>query len=310
VIKTLILHVGYPKTGTSSLQWFLHTHRDHLLEQGVCYPVTGQVADHAHHKLAFSLADNAYEQVDAGERARLFEALASELDGSGAHTAVLSSELFLYRLELIQKSEECQRLLSGRTISVVCFLRNQTTFMESLYRHFVWDAAVRFAEGPEKFLQTYPFAGDYYATLCAWAAAFGKTSIVPIIYEQALHGDGCIMRFCRVTGIDVDGLPERDFDEQRNVTVTADLVTEVMRIANGYPDLTRPELIELGAHARAFAEAIGHLPLPRHLFTPDLLARIQTMFAESNRRLSEEFVRQPLDGSWFDEHRSVVDARV
>ena len=37
----IILHAGTPKTGTTSLQLFLHTHHDALLDRGILYPRAG-----------------------------------------------------------------------------------------------------------------------------------------------------------------------------------------------------------------------------------------------------------------------------
>jgi hypothetical protein len=301
-MKSIVLHIGYPKTATSSIQWFLDRHRDSLRAQGVCYPATGQVDDHAHHKLAFSLEDNAYERWSDADRTRLFDDLAAEIDASDADTIVLSSELFLYRLEPIQRSAEFARILNGRPLRVICFLRKQTTFMESLYRHFIWDAAMRFAEGPDAFLARYPFAGDYHMTLGAWAAFVGKDRIVPVIYEQARNGEGCVKAFCRLIGIDPERFPADDFHVRHNVTVAPNVVTEIVRIANGCPELSREQLIELTARAREFGSAIDHLPVPRRLFGSDLVARVEAMYLESNRKLSDEFVRQPLEGAWFREH--------
>ncbi len=36
--RTVLLHVGAPKTGTSFVQSLLQTHRERLAEQGICYP--------------------------------------------------------------------------------------------------------------------------------------------------------------------------------------------------------------------------------------------------------------------------------
>jgi hypothetical protein len=296
-----VLHIGYPKTGTSSLQWFLHTHRDSLLRQGVCYPMTGQVDDHAHHKLAFALADNEYERPDPATRTELFSRLTEEIETSGAPLVILSSELFLYRLELIQQSEEFRRLLAGRPLRIICFLRKQTAFLESLYRHFIWDAAMRFTGGPGQFLDKYPFAGDYCQTLTAWSGVAGAEVIVPVVYEQAMRGEGCIRRFCRLAGVRTEGLPAEDFDVRRNVTVAPTLLTELMRTANGDAHLDRDQLITLAEKAKTFAGGLGELPLPTRLFTPGLIDRIESMYAASNRRLADEFVRQPLDGAWFRE---------
>ena len=40
-MKTLYLHIGTPKTGTSTIQYFCHLNYDLLLQKGLCYPDLG-----------------------------------------------------------------------------------------------------------------------------------------------------------------------------------------------------------------------------------------------------------------------------
>ncbi len=52
-MNELILHIGLPKTGTSSLQHFFSASRDELHKQNICYPKTGRPRT-AHFKLALA----------------------------------------------------------------------------------------------------------------------------------------------------------------------------------------------------------------------------------------------------------------
>lgn len=306
-MKTLVLHIGYPKTGTSSLQWFLHTHREALRRQGVCYPVTGQAADHAHHKLAFSLTDNNYETWSEAQRIQLFEQLAAEIDRGDANTIVLSSELFLDRLEHIRTSKEFGAILDGCSLRVICVLRRQSTFLESLYRQFIWDTTHRLTDDPDVFLTRYPWVGDYHTVLSRWAGFVGKENIEPVVYEQARNAEGCIKRFCGLVGVDTGTMGEDDFDVAKNVLPAATLATEVMRISNAYEGLSIEQRHELAGNARRFAESIDHLPLPTRLFSPAHVSQVESMYMESNRKLAEDFVHQPLDGFWFREDSAAAE---
>jgi hypothetical protein len=300
-----VLHIGYPKTGTSAIQWFFNHHREDLRRQSVYYPTTGQGHDHGHHKLVFSLAENTYQQWGESARARLFEDLAAEIDGCGCDTVVLSSEMFLSRLEAIQASEEFARVLGGLPSCVVCFLRRQDTFLESLYRQFIWDTSMRFTGSPEAFLDAYKVAGDYHPALTAWAGFVGRDRLVTEVYEQAVNGEGCIKRMCRLVGVDPDAIDQADFGTRRNIAPAASVATDLMRITNGHDGLSVQQRRELALLAMKFAESISHLPLPTALFSREDAARIQAMFSDSNRRLAEDFVHRPLDGFWFKESAGV-----
>ena len=216
--QTLVLHIGFPKTGTSSLQWFFNTMRDELRRQDVYYPLTGQGSDFAHHQFAFSLADNAYERWETQARSGLFRKLSEEIDGCGCTTVLLSSELFLERLELIQASPEFASILSGRNLRVICCLRSQETFLESLYRQFILDAKVRFSDTPEAFFKNYSTAGEYHAILTAWSGFAGKAALVPVIYEQAVNAGGLIASFCRLLNVSTADLPEGVLNARHNRT--------------------------------------------------------------------------------------------
>jgi hypothetical protein len=298
-MKTILLHIGYPKTGTTSLQWFLHTHRDAIREQGIYYPLTGQAPDHAHHGLAFALGAREQFGAASDQPARLFEALASEIDQSGVDTIVLSSEVFLANLERLKKSPEFASILQDRDVRVICFVRRQATFLESLYRQFIWDPNIRFDGDPAAFIDAYPMAGDYHGPLSIWHAWAGTGKIATTVYEQAQQNGGCIRTFCQMAGIDLTRLPPTDLDVRRNIAVASSAATGMMRAVNACAGLSNDERLEFTRRAIGFVQATGHLPLPKALFTPAEVAMIETRYLESNRRLAEEFVRQPLDGPWF-----------
>jgi hypothetical protein len=298
-MKTIILHIGYPKTGTSSLQWFLHKHRNAVRRQGVYYPLTGQAADHAHHGLAFSLGANAQEGSSRDQVTQLFASLATEIDQCGADTVVLSSEVFLANLERLRGSQELAAILDGRARRIICFVRRQKTFLESLYYQSIWDPNVRFAKGPDAFIEEFPYAGDYHGPLSMWAEWAGRENISTVVYEQAQREDGCIKRFCQLAGIDTTRLRGANFDLRRQVSTVPAVATMMMRTGNGYTNLSTIERETFAKHVRAFTRATGSLHLSRTLFTDDEVARIEARYLESNHRLAKDFVRQPLDGAWF-----------
>src|SRR5688572_8309485 len=110
-MRTLVLHIGYPKTATSSIQWCLHANRDRLRDRGVYYPLTGQFLDHSHNRLAFTLFENLHERFTDADRDALFASLADEIDGCGCETVVLSSELLVRQLDAFRRSPSVMNLL-------------------------------------------------------------------------------------------------------------------------------------------------------------------------------------------------------
>lgn len=303
-MKTIVLHIGYPKTGTSSIQWFLNGQRKRLLQQGVCFPTTGQSDDHAHHGLAVALGANANPQSSRQLEAKLFDALEAEIEECGAETVVLSSELLLGNLGHVERSDRLARLLQDSALRLVCVVRKQSTFLESLYYQFIWDPNIRFSRSVDAFLEEYPWAGDYHSPLTMWAAWGGKDNLTTLVYEQAQHSGGLVKRFCEVAGIDTVRLGRANFDVRRQVSRVPALATQMMRAGNGYTHLFPEQWNEFATSVRTFARATGHLALPHKLFTDDEIAHVEARFLESNQKLAADFVRQPLDGAWFRENPS------
>ncbi len=66
-MTTVYLHIGIPKTGTTSIQSFLFNNRDQLLEAGILYPLTRRseqclTGAYGHHKLS----DSIMRQINEG----------------------------------------------------------------------------------------------------------------------------------------------------------------------------------------------------------------------------------------------------
>lgn len=100
--RRAILHVGPPKTGTTVLQRVFLENKDLLLAHGILYPGTNE--NHYHFQTAFSDTPSRLIQVqrDGIASVALPEFIATfkrdfetELENSGAHTIVVSSEYFM-----------------------------------------------------------------------------------------------------------------------------------------------------------------------------------------------------------------------
>lgn len=139
--KELIIHTGFPKTGTSALQTFLALNRERLLEAGFDYPVLGDEKNAAMAAQGHTTSGNAVKLAKSmlpvehdvhlrwsrlrEERRGFVDQLRLALEDSSVERLILSSEYFF-----LWSPAEYRELLAGlaRTnldIRLVTYVREQ-----------------------------------------------------------------------------------------------------------------------------------------------------------------------------------------
>jgi hypothetical protein len=134
--RLCVLHCGYPKTGSTSLQNFLDANTPALLARGVLYPAGGRAGGfrrnaHLHHGGALRTIGGANPP---GLEPGLPEALAAEIDRVPHEVLILSSEHLARLLFFDHRPAIPAFLLSrGYRIETVTFLRDQPDYLTSAY---------------------------------------------------------------------------------------------------------------------------------------------------------------------------------
>ena len=207
--RTLLLHVGTHKTGTTALQAMLILNREALAGQGIYIPDTGRVhqtADYdtpGHHALAWELAKPLPHP--------LIEGAVEELQAQAARTAVISSEEFSpihHHVEAMSSLRSAFADAGYRTV-VLLYLRPQARYAESIFQQNIRDHRdLSFATMIEEILdQGCRVRGElrfeflYSRMLDALTQAFGGENIVVRPYlpdrgPEHIHRD-----FLRVLGM-------------------------------------------------------------------------------------------------------------
>lgn len=132
-MKQLLIHIGMQKTGTSSLQAFLHQNTEALARAGFVYPrwqdpefpVVRGPSYHGH--LAAYCADFqcSFARPSGRDVARFFAAIPDD-----DRTTIISAEAF----SRLRAPERARALFeSFRDIRIVLYLREQTRWMESIF---------------------------------------------------------------------------------------------------------------------------------------------------------------------------------
>ncbi len=134
--KTLYLHIGTHKTGTTAIQGLLTTQSAMFARGGLFVPRTGRPNEASgHHNIAWQLNDDARYRPALGT----MEGLCEELKASPHPAAIVSSEDFeyLYSDEPALQGLKDAFEACGYQVEVLAFLREQTEMIGSLYQELL-----------------------------------------------------------------------------------------------------------------------------------------------------------------------------
>lgn len=171
-MNPVFLHIGMPKTGTTSIQHFLNQNRRALCARGFVVPRTPGRTNHKNLAL-YALPDHGRQKMrrangldTPGEIMRFRELFLTRFAEEAAswsndQTVVLSSE----HMSLLRKPDDFQRLkrllavMGDRPIRIVIYLRRQDLFYLSGYSQRIKSgASLHWSDLGEKFD---PSAFDY-----------------------------------------------------------------------------------------------------------------------------------------------------
>jgi hypothetical protein len=227
-MKTIYLHIGTFKTGTSSIQKFLKDNTAFLKTKGYIVPHTVQVG---HHKLPLSLlqahTDYKIALRQFGDRySEIWEETLKEIESSPLEKVIISSEIFCdFAHESIRKdSEKLKKILKKHfknyDVKVICYVRPILPYSLSFYKEQIkiGRSDKRYADVMDEFLNhrsIHLFPSNY---LDFFADVFGKENMIVKTYERkCLLNQSSVDDFLSVIGIsDLSDIP-------RNETIEANL---------------------------------------------------------------------------------------
>jgi hypothetical protein len=290
--KTLYIHIGTHKTGTTAIQLFLSANRDVLKTGGFLYPGATQAC----HELGLEIKERAFSEILADPASNLNRYL-KEINQSPLEKIVLSSETFGHLTR--DQISTMKKIIPARyTVKIIVYLRRQDERLESGYNQMV--------RQPENRLKT-TISGlieqgeldrvlfDYYAFLLPWRDVFGQENIIVRCYEKEQLPEGICSDFCTCIGISAD-TEYRITRGRVNESFHWDLI-EWVRLCNihcaddkNFQQFLVNRLKEINSAYAAGAQ--------RHLLSPQQRNDIITRFGESNAKVAREYLNRP-DGRLF-----------
>lgn len=215
MISEAYLHIGQEKTGTTSIQDFLHANTQNLRADRVYVP---GCLGHKNHKIlaAYALDDDSHDIAArnsrptggpdkiAAFRARTEQALAREIKNSGATKAIFSSEDLsrLFTPHEVQRAVDLIRSFCP-TFKVVVFARRQDLLASSRYYSLVLGGSQTAQVLPVKGRKSPPYY-DYERNIGLWIDAVGAENVRMVRFPENPRAENfnSVNRFCETVGLD------------------------------------------------------------------------------------------------------------
>lgn len=242
-MKTIYLHVGNFKTGTSAIQKFCSDNRSSLLESGYDYirSARPRTTPTNHGKLPLSLASEYDIYVPAWYREKddfksVSKAVIEEIEGSSCNNIIISSEEF-YRFAGNRDatvgllSEELRKLFSRYNVKVIIYVREPLGMAKSWYNQ-----ANKGRAPTRRFMDFFYYMNTSLLlpqkNAALWRDCFGTDCLVLEPYR--LSRTDHIHRFLALMGAQLPlsvPLSERLVNKKRkDETIELDRIARVMRI--------------------------------------------------------------------------------
>lgn len=239
----LFLHIGFPKTATTSLQLAFQAQNDALLDAGICYPLPGK--DFKQRFLKFAdmkgRPDTPSMQADFDSG---FAAMTSVIQAAGAQDVVLSCEE-LTNFMMMEFSRENLRALRDRLreidtdIRLIAYVRNPSDFYLSILQERLKRNGGVFA--PDT------FKTRFSTIIGVYEEVFETQAIVREFHPKKLKDGDIVADFLQATGLE-----RLDISGWEPISSNESISPEALAVL----DLARRTLDEGGAEvAYAFPES-------------------------------------------------------
>lgn len=290
-MPTVFLHIGAPKTATSTIQSILSRNYQQLRENGILYPRACLSGD-AHHALAcdliethqgFAMPDLWYGEIP---RQASWQLLRKEIEENreGLEKVILSTELLFGQDHRLQDMlAEIKTHLQGFDIKVVVYLRRQDQLYSSLYNQDVKGARQWPGSAYELYETHQLLRNDYVTLLESWANAFGRENILLRSFEKQQWVDGSVFAdFC--TAIEIP-LFRGTFNDQNESIGATQLYVKRCLNSVGFPKEQNEKILALVKEMFPEKPAKGLLYVNKSLYR-----KYRSCWLQMNDILSQKYL--------------------
>jgi hypothetical protein len=246
-MKTIYIHIGTHKTGTTAIQMFASKNVHKLERRGYYYPLIGRPLitgiAHGHHLLPWYIVNHPvpdrYWMDLAHDKKSVFKHLIKAIEQNLCSKIILSSEEF----DVFSKKhiESLKSFFASFDIKIVAYLRRKDSYVESMYQTMVvYNNESR--QIGEVLKKSFRSPLNYFDFIENWRQVFGPENvIIRLYYPETLDSGDVVLDFYNRVGLDV-----RDFykaNEQHGINSSVPLhyvaVAAMLRRAGAHPEIIK-----------------------------------------------------------------------
>lgn len=192
--QAIYIHIGYPKTGTTSIQAYLRRYKKELFASNYHYLHSTNFDKSleiplivAPEKCGYFVKQLHNRQVYHEDyRDRIIDEISSNIDEG--KSIVISNEAFIARFNKVDHISILKSFISTFNIPVkiIVYLRRQDEFVSSIFSTQMRDGNIKHVmqDFAASKLPTYKYL-DYSQLLRDWGAAFGKDNLIVKLYDKS-----------------------------------------------------------------------------------------------------------------------------
>ncbi len=307
--KTLYLHIGTPKTGTTSLQHFCYDNSDILTKKGYHYPefnfkypnkglarnglfLEATCFDACGIRQKEQETQNFYSGM--AELRKLFDIHNNIiLSDEGIWTACFNRKRGMPLMRKLQAEAQD----AGYTVKIIVYLRRQDDFLLSWYNQLIKHSiTVKNTLSWEEYFSNYDtyLKLDYYSCLKKLEKLFGRENIIVRRFDKKyLKGRSIIPDFLNIFGIELDDSFHIEEDNSNFNKRMSENACEIKRIINGTTEMSIKEIRRFEWILREFSP-VSEKSYPCSMMSDEEARSFMQLYELSNHKIVKRYIKDGL----------------
>ncbi|MHA1539053.1 MAG: hypothetical protein ACTSXQ_01085 [Alphaproteobacteria bacterium] len=293
--KTLYIHAGMPKTGTSALQAFFALNAQKLSQKGLHYPFQEAFNQPFQTSSGNALALSSFTRDKENETFQYIKKLQDFLDQADGDT-LLSTESLFNPIRTKKHAHFLKDNLPDCNTKIILYLRRQDNFLESASHQLVKN---HFATSI-----TYNRVFNYKEILDTISSLWGRENIIVRPYEKKqFKGDnGIYSDFFNAISLDIDfkkcTMPEKrvnpslsagSFFYKAHINTLIKYRSDKKALSDRFnKHLIAFDISENATHGLEYSDPTNS----REMLSPTKRKAIINQFTESNKAVAQQYLKQ------------------